>query len=160
MLFVSRLMIFYRKLARVATLEWETYQRFILAAALVAALLMRMWSMSQAAYHGVPVAALPFFGDQPGNAGQAVARVWTSYPFLYTCIPLVPNHQMTSRWSTALHVMQNRDAKTRLARSMGPSVTSKFEGQKVSRDSIAPEWDESKQISSFIRDCVIIRQRL
>ena len=34
--------------------------------------------MSQAAYHGVPVVALPFFGDQTGNAGQAVARVCTS----------------------------------------------------------------------------------
>lgn len=78
-----------RKLAlvHVCALAWETYQRFILAAALVAALLMRMSSMSQAAYHGVPVAALPFFGDQPGNAGQAVARVWTFYPFLYICIP-------------------------------------------------------------------------
>lgn len=34
-----------------------------------------MSGVSQAAYHGVPVAALPFFGDQPGNAAQAVARV-------------------------------------------------------------------------------------
>ncbi|BDA49336.1 UDP-glucuronosyltransferase 2A1 [Coccomyxa sp. Obi] len=31
-------------------------------------------SLYEAAYHGVPVVALPFFGDQPGNAGQAVAR--------------------------------------------------------------------------------------
>ncbi|CAL8464217.1 g3752 [Coccomyxa elongata] len=31
-------------------------------------------SLYEAAYHGVPVVALPFFGDQPSNAGQAVAR--------------------------------------------------------------------------------------
>ncbi len=31
--------------------------------------------MSQAAYHGVPIIALPFFGDQPGNADKAVAKV-------------------------------------------------------------------------------------
>ncbi len=30
----------------------------------------------QAAYHGVPVVGLPFFGDQPGNADKAVAKVW------------------------------------------------------------------------------------
>lgn len=29
----------------------------------------------QAAYHGVPIVALPFFADQPANADKAVARV-------------------------------------------------------------------------------------
>jgi UDP:flavonoid glycosyltransferase YjiC (YdhE family) len=33
---------------------------------------MGVW---QAAYHGVPVIGLPFFGDQPGNADKAVAKV-------------------------------------------------------------------------------------
>ena len=29
----------------------------------------------QAAYHGVPVVGLPFFADQPANAGKIVAKV-------------------------------------------------------------------------------------
>lgn len=31
--------------------------------------------MSQAAYHGVPIVALPFFADQHENADKAVGRV-------------------------------------------------------------------------------------
>lgn len=31
--------------------------------------------VEQAAYHGVPIVGLPFFGDQPGNADKAVAKV-------------------------------------------------------------------------------------
>lgn len=29
----------------------------------------------QSAYHGVPIVALPFFADQPDNAGKVVAKV-------------------------------------------------------------------------------------
>lgn len=86
MLFVSRL---YRKLAlaHVCRIGMGDIPAVHLGSGTRGRITNEMSSMSQAAYHGVPVAALPFFGDQPGNAGQAVARVWTSYPFLYICIP-------------------------------------------------------------------------
>ena len=32
-------------------------------------------SLYEAAFHGVPIIALPFFADQPGNADKAVAKV-------------------------------------------------------------------------------------
>ncbi len=47
-----------------------------------------MGGVSQAAYHGVPVVALPFFGDQPSNAGQAVARVCNLNPESLTSMTL------------------------------------------------------------------------
>ncbi len=38
----------------------------------------------QAAYHGVPIVALPFFADQPANADKAVARVCLAlHPTIY-----------------------------------------------------------------------------
>lgn len=42
-------------------------------------------AMPQAAYHGVPIAALPFFADQPENADKAVGRVGDTNQPLSAC---------------------------------------------------------------------------
>ena len=33
---------------------------------------------SQAVYHGVPIVAMPFFGDQPMNAQKVISKVCTN----------------------------------------------------------------------------------
>lgn len=68
--------------------------------------------MTQAVYHGVPIIAMPFFGDQPMNAQKVISKVCDkpTAPFWDINLPSQDYqylHLTTQRaWGVPTHVYQ------------------------------------------------------